>query len=145
MHVDALTGSLVYLDTNVFIYAAEGFKRHELALRALLLRIDDGSVMAVTSEVTIMEVLVRPLREHNVGLISYYEQLLGHSSSMRVAPIDRSVLRRAADLRANSAVKPIDALHVATAQLSHCDYFISDDRKLNAAAFNPVAVEDLQA
>lgn len=145
MRVDALTGSLLYLDTNVFINAAEGFPQNQKALKALLLRVEKGAVHALTSELTLMEVLVRPLRENNARLVQLYQEMLFGNDDIRVVPIDLQVLRRAAELRATTRLKPMDALHAATAQLNACDVFISDDRRLNGVPLKVITVEALSA
>lgn len=53
-------GSRVYIDTNIWIYSLEGFAPLAPALTALFERIDAGDLAAVTSELTLAEVLVKP-------------------------------------------------------------------------------------
>jgi len=55
-----IRGTTAYLDTNLFIYAVEGYEPEEAFVRALFLALEGGEFAAVTSELTLAEVLVRP-------------------------------------------------------------------------------------
>ena len=46
---DALRGRDIYLDTNVFIYALEGYPAYSPVLNKLFEQIDSGQVRAFTS------------------------------------------------------------------------------------------------
>lgn len=59
-----LTGRLS-LDTNIFIYALEGYPVLRPTLTQLFERIDHGAIQAVTSELTLAEVLVKPLLDRS--------------------------------------------------------------------------------
>ena len=61
--VSLCEGRLVYLDTNVFIYALEGYPAFAEPLAALFRGIDNGTCRAVTSELTLAEVLVKPIKD----------------------------------------------------------------------------------
>ena len=50
-------GAKVYLDTNIIIYALEGFAAFDDQIKALLQAMDDGEISAITSELTHAEVL----------------------------------------------------------------------------------------
>lgn len=58
--LNAIRGGRVYLDTNIFIYALEGYADFIDDLTELFASIDAGNIRAVTSELTLAEVLVRP-------------------------------------------------------------------------------------
>jgi predicted nucleic acid-binding protein len=139
----ALSGKRVYVDTNVVIYSAEGFAEHTAILKAFFEAMESKAFTGVTSEVTLMEALVRPIRDANARLVDYYETLLGPNSSLEVSPVTQSVLRQAASMRATSNAKPIDAIHVATALTSHCDLFVSDDRDLKAEPIQKMSLREL--
>ena len=55
-----ILGRTVYLDTNIFIYAVEGYAPEEAFLRELFAALEDGRFTAVTSELSLAEVLVKP-------------------------------------------------------------------------------------
>jgi predicted nucleic acid-binding protein len=59
--IEGLLGRSVYLDTNVFVYAVEGFARHRAFIPELFREFEAGHASAVTSELTLAEALVKPL------------------------------------------------------------------------------------
>jgi hypothetical protein len=58
--LNAIRGERVYLDTNIFIYALEGYPDFVEELAELFESLDEGNLSAGTSELTLAEVLVRP-------------------------------------------------------------------------------------
>lgn len=122
-------GDRLYLDSNVIIYAAEAPTVPFVdKLRDLLLRIDRGELRGVTSEFTLAEVLVKPIRAGDDRLRNFYQHRLTSSPTLEVAPVSRSVLLMAAQLRAQrSALKLPDAIHAATALTIPCDHFLTHD------------------
>ncbi|HSF48619.1 MAG TPA: PIN domain-containing protein [Burkholderiales bacterium] len=130
---DLADGERVYLDANVFIYAFEGFPAFLPVLTALFARMDRGELSAVTSELTLAEVLVKPLQDGNDFLRQRYEETLKSSSALAVIPVSRAVLSRAAWLRArHETLKMPDAIHLATALAAGCNRFLTNDYCLAA-------------
>ena len=66
--MDSITGEGLYLDTNIFIYALEGYPKFIASVRALFAAIDEGRIRAVTSELTLAESLVKPMMDGNIIL-----------------------------------------------------------------------------
>jgi predicted nucleic acid-binding protein len=128
----ALTGDVIYLDANIFIYALEGLPPFAAQLAALFQRFDRGELRAVTSELTLAEVLVKPVRDNNPVVRAQYDQLLRTSPALTVAPITRDLLVAAATLRATSTLKLPDAIHAATALGLGCTTFLTNDRRFTA-------------
>ncbi len=123
-------GSRIYLDANVWIYALEGYAVFVAPLAALFARIDAGELIAITSELTLAEVLVKPFVDDNVALQQLYTETLQNRRSVRIIPVTRDILIAAARLRAqHPALKMPDALHVATAIENGTDAFVSNDAR----------------
>ena len=78
--IEACRGRQVYLDTNIFIYAVEGLSEHLPVLRALFELFASGSASAVTSELTLAEVLPRPLAVGRADIAIIYERMLATSA-----------------------------------------------------------------
>jgi len=128
---DALRGKNVYLDTNVFIYALEGYPAYSPMLNELFDQIDSGQVRAFTSELTVAETLVKPLMDGNQELQETYENALQDSDYLGIIPITRGILVKAAGLRAaNTTLRLPDAIHLATAQDTGCETLITNDQKI---------------
>lgn len=120
----------IYLDTNIFIYALEGYPAFRPALTALFEAFDRREVAAVTSELTLAEALVKPLLDRHAERQVAYLQLLQPTASLQVVPVSREILIAAARLRADVTLKLPDAIHVATAQLTGCAHFLTNDTRI---------------
>ncbi|MCY7321210.1 MAG: PIN domain-containing protein [Phormidesmis sp. CAN_BIN36] len=118
--------STVYVDTSVVIYSVEKVPDYDLLLETLWQKLQADEVRVFSSELTLLETLVLPLRNANMNLVNDYEQLL-LSSNMQLIPIDLAVLREAARLRATTNLKTPDAIHAATALSGGCTIFLTND------------------
>lgn len=126
-----LDGEAVYLDANLFIYAVEGYVALAAAVRSLFEAIESGRIKAVTSDLTIAEVLAKPLELGREDLVEVYRDLIERSGHIILVPIDRPLLVEAARLRASLALRLPDAIHVASAVHSGCAAFVTNDRRLS--------------
>ena len=66
----------VYLDTSPVIYSVEKHADYWRILISLWQSLKSGEIEVVTSELTLLETLVQPIRQNNQILISAYETLL---------------------------------------------------------------------
>jgi predicted nucleic acid-binding protein len=120
----------IYIDANILIYAMEGHDIYGPALAKLLIAIEEGRVRALTSELSLAEVLVGPLRDDDSVGCAVFELLLEAESSLKTVPVDRAVLKRSAEIRATSRARLPDAIHLATAELMECAFFVTEDRRI---------------
>lgn len=130
--VNAIRGDRVYLDTNIFIYALEGYPDFVEALTEFFERLDEGTLKAVTSELTLAEILVRPFMDGSVERQTAYQQALQNTDALEVFPVSREVLVEAARLRAIANLRLPDAIHGATAILTGCETFLTNDARLRS-------------
>jgi predicted nucleic acid-binding protein len=122
-------GGPVALDTVAFIYFIEANPRYLPALDPVFVAVDKGRLSAVTSGITLLEVLVIPCRAGNVPLAESYERLLTGSRGLRLIDVDRAQLRSAAQLRAiHAGLRTPDALQVCAALAGGCLVFVTNDR-----------------
>ncbi|MBD2774472.1 PIN domain-containing protein [Iningainema tapete] len=117
---------------NIFIYAIEGYPDFVDELNELFDRVDVGILKAFTSELTLAEVLVKPLMNCNLQLQAAYQQSLQSTEVLEVVPVNRDVLIEAARLRTITNLRLPDAIHAATAFLSGCETFLTNDRRFAA-------------
>lgn len=122
-------GSQVYADTSVFIYTVESHPEYFFLLQPLWLKFQSGLIQIYSSELTLLEVLVNPIKQGDNLLISDYEQLL-LDMNIQLKPITQSILREAANLRAKKKIKTPDAIHLATALALRCSIFLTNDKGL---------------
>lgn len=131
---------LIYVDTQTVIYSVETQPPYWPALEDLWQAARRHDATIVTSELTLMETLVKPIRDSDSKLIQAYEDLL-HAPEVRMAPINQAVLREAARLRAAiPALRTPDALHAATSRLHGCNQFLTNDQGFRRVPGLPVVV-----
>ena len=140
--IDTVGTKKIYLDTNVFIYALEGFSEFSSTLTELFLAIDDSKVQAVTSELTLAETLVKPLRDANFPLTEVYKQAIVSGAGLSVVSVNRPILIEAATLRAAVQLKLPDGIHVATALSTNCDYFLTNDERVKVYGLTTLILGD---
>lgn len=119
-------GSRLYFDTAPIIYSVEEHAVYWPELQPIWKAFSVGELQIVTSELSLLETLIRPIRDDNADLTQTYDELLT-GGEVFLFPINISILRAAAELRAQQNFKTPDAIHAATATLSNCDYLISND------------------
>jgi predicted nucleic acid-binding protein len=117
----------VYLDANAIIYNYEKVEPYRTLLEPVWLGAGPGTYDIVASELSLLEVLVGPLQQGNANLQAGFKDLLLHSSNVRMVPIARAMLERAAALRATTNLKTPDAIHAATALIEGCTLFVTNN------------------
>jgi predicted nucleic acid-binding protein len=130
---------LVYLDTSPIIYSVEKHEDYWPVLRPLWQASKAGRIEIVTSELTLLETLVGPLKNNDAILAAAYEQLLT-ATEMRLASVTAEILRAAANLRAANGLKTPDAIHAATALAIGCVQFITNDVDFRRVPSLPIVV-----
>ncbi len=130
---------LVYLDANSIIYTVEKHPDYSPLLLPLWLASQAGSIEVVTSELTLLECSVGPLKRNDDALLRDYQlALLG--TEIRLLPVTRPILLDAAKLRATVNVKTPDAIHGATAVQAGCSLLVTNDAAFRRIAGLSVAV-----
>ncbi len=121
---------LVALDTNVFIYHLEANPLYVSLTTDIFNWLLVPGNRAITSTLTMVEVLVQPYREANEGLQRAYFGLLSQYPNLYWIPPDLQIADAAARLRAAHRLRTPDAIHIATAIRSGASGFISNDAAL---------------
>ena len=115
---------LVYIDTMTLIYTVERFPAYWHLLEPLWQAAQAATIEIVSSELTLMEALIGPLKSGNSALENAFEQaLLG--TEVRLLPITQTILREAARLRAATKLRTPDALHSASSAEAGCVLFVT--------------------
>src|SRR6185295_18858878 len=73
--------------------------------------------------VTLVETLMKPLKENDTTLVWCYREMFYRTQHMTLVPISAGVAESAADVRARYNLRTPDALHVATAIDAECGAF----------------------
>jgi len=131
---------VVYLDANCVIYAVEKVAPYDTALAPLWQAAASGQFSVISSELVVLETLVKPLRDTNARLEAAFRAFLFDSTEFHLAPVEWRILERAARLRAELALKTPDAIHAATALDAAAALFITNDPCFRRVPGLPVAV-----
>jgi uncharacterized protein len=124
----ALSGhELIALDTAVWIYHFEGSKIYGPAADAILEAVSGGRVAAVASELVLLELLVAPLKKGAPEVADEIEIAVLYFPHLHLVPVTRSVLLRAAVIRARYGLRAADAIMVATAVESGATLAVTND------------------
>ena len=122
--------ALVGIDTMAFIYHFEKNENYQPFTTALFSCIESGDIKAVTSMITLLEVLVKPKKEKNNYLVEEYKFLLETFPNLRMLSLDAKVADIASGLRAEYNIKTPDAIQVASAMSAGAEAFITNEPSL---------------
>jgi predicted nucleic acid-binding protein len=126
--VDDLHGKTVGLDTAPLIFYIEDHPIYGEILAPFFEAVEAGDTTLVTSTVTLLEVLVHPLRLGNESLAHRYNDILLSSPHISTVPVTPATAQLAAELRASERLKTPDAIQLATALTHRADAFLTNDR-----------------
>jgi predicted nucleic acid-binding protein len=120
----------IAIDTSLFIYFIEDKAPWVDIVDSLFEKVVSSGRILATSELTVCETLVAPLRAGDLAMVARYEELLGRSENVTLVPMDRWNLRAAANIRARFGLKTPDAIQLAAALSLRCTAFVTNDRRL---------------
>jgi|SRR5690606_15852947 len=126
--VDDLRGKTVGLDTAPLIYYIEDHPTYAPLLAPFFEAVRAGETRIVTSTVTLLEVLVHPLKHGDERLAHEYNDILLSSPHVFTVPVTPATAQTAAELRATGKLKTPDAILLATALNHRADAFLTGDR-----------------
>jgi predicted nucleic acid-binding protein len=122
--------SVVGLDTAIFIYHFERHPKYFPLTQELFSGIEAGLRKGITSTITLMEIIVKPLALGRQDVARKYEALLVNFPNLEIVDLDRNVIHQAARLRAGYRIRPPDALQASASLLNRVDVFITNDELL---------------
>lgn len=136
---------VVYLDTAPLIYFIEGQIVYQPVLSKLFDLNDKGGFLFTTSTVTLLEVLVKPLREGQTALAAQYRSVLTSAPGIELHEITAAIADTAAGLRAKYNLRTPDAIQLATAVDVGADYFLTNDIRLKTVTeVTVVTLDEIQ-
>lgn len=143
----ALDGKRVLcLDTSPIIYFIEESPAHLPLLREVFSRIDEGAARGIASYVTLLEVMVKPLKAGARNLALQYRDILMGNPGLRLYPLEEELAEAAAQLRAKYNLRTPDAIQMATAIRRGADVFITNDFRFKAVKeIDVIVLEDYKA
>jgi predicted nucleic acid-binding protein len=130
----------VYIDANCIIYAVEKVAPYDATLAPLWQAAATGQISVISSELSVLEALVKPLRDKNARLEAAFRAFLFDSVEFSLTPVEVRIIEHAARLRAETGLKTPDAIHAATALDAAAALFVTNDAAFRRVPGLPVAV-----
>ncbi len=112
---------------SIFIYQVEANPKYAQATNEIFNWLAHPGHSAVTSAITITELLVRPYREKDRGLISQFYGLLSTFPNLEWLPLTLGIADLAARFRADYALRTPSAIQAATAVEGTATGFLTND------------------
>lgn len=134
----------IFLDTAPLIYFIEGHSEYQEKLNLVFESNDKGHFVFITSSITLLEVLVKPLKEKQLKLAEKYINILTNAGGIEIIEVTNAVAIKAAALRAKYNLKTPDAIQLATAIEYNADYFLTNDIRLKGVIeINSIVLSEL--
>jgi predicted nucleic acid-binding protein len=133
------------IDTAPIIYYIEEHPKYLPTIDMIFPRLGSArnSIYALSSIITLTEVLPHPLRQNNPELAQRYRDFLIHSRNFVLFPVDANIAERAAEIRAQYQYRTPDAIQLATGLEHSATLFITNDKRLkNFAPMTVIVLDD---
>ena len=120
----------VFLDTTPIIYFLDEDVNFGNKVESILSEILENEIEMLTSTITCMEYLTYPYKTGNTEKVdAFFDFIVDCNISLYA--VDEEVAKKAARIRAEyKAFKAMDALQLATACITGCDLFLTNDKQL---------------
>lgn len=141
-----MTDSKIYIDTAPFIYYLEKNTLYFDRIRNFFMQCHSDKIPLETSVITFEEYCVYPLSIGSNQSIANFEKFI-EGMNINVLNIDKQIAFEAAKIRSKyQTFKALDSIHLATAIMSGCKTFITNDKQLRQIQeLNVVTMDDLQS
>ncbi len=130
--VDVLKGQVVGLDSAPIIYFTEENSAYQDIVDPFFEAIGSGEIAAVTSMITVTEVLVHPVQNEDSELIQKYRTLLFKTRGLVTISLSQKIAEEAARLRALHNFRTPDSIQIATAIIAKASFFLTNDKQLRS-------------
>jgi predicted nucleic acid-binding protein len=127
-----IKGKRVYFDTNAIIYYLEQLQPFYEIVLPLFESIGTGEIQAYTSEFTLTEMLIKPMKENAIELVQDIKDLLLDPDLFTLTQTHQELFIKAAELGGRHGLRSADAIHFASAIENHCHYFVTNDKKFKS-------------
>lgn len=125
-----LGGQVVGLDSAPLIYYIEENPIYLEMADAFFEAMERGEFKVVTSVMTLVEVLVYPLRRGDTALAQQYREILFDNERLMTLDISQDIAEAAAQLRAEHNLRAPDAIQMAAAIRGGASFFLTNDARL---------------
>jgi predicted nucleic acid-binding protein len=132
MVITDFSSKIVFLDTAPLIYFIEGNSQYQEILSKLFALNDTAGFSFITSSITLLEVLVKPIKDGKFEIAQQYRDMLTKASGIDILDVTTAIAEGAAKLRARHNLRTPDAIQLATSIESRSDYFLTNDMHMKS-------------
>lgn len=144
MHAFLRRQRRIALDTSPFIYQLEENLRYVALVDPIFRWIDQPGHAALSSTITMTELLVQPYRDGDQDRVNQFYSLLTSYPQLEWVAPDLEIADMAALLRARHRMRMPDALQAATAITQQVTGFITNDAVFKRVpSFQTLVLDDL--
>ena len=119
-----------FIDTNPFIYFLERNEKYYTLTKNFFEKCYQKNKELVNSTVTVEEYCVFPYTNQDMDAIHNFEMFV-EDMAIYTADITNTIAKKAAQIRSEyKYFKAMDALQLATAVVTGCDLFLTNDKQL---------------
>jgi predicted nucleic acid-binding protein len=134
----------IALDTSIFIYELETNPRYVALADAIFQWIEQSGHRAITSTITMTELLVQPYREFGQPQVDAYYTRLATYPNLEWVDANIEIAGAAAKLRAAHRMSTPDALQAATAIRAQATALVTNDPIFKrVSGFEALVLDDL--
>ena len=135
----------VFVDTAPIIYYLENSALYMDTIKKFFTKCIEENIQIVTSAITIEEYLVFPYSSGKMDFADNFKRFIEYMN-IEVVDIDSKIAEQGAKIRGQyKNFKAMDALQIATAIVSGCDMFFTNDKQLRQEKELPcMTMEDLE-
>ena len=120
----------VFVDTSPIIYYLENNALYVDLIKKFFTKCLQENIQIVTSAITVEEYLVFPYSSGKMEFADNFKRFIDYMG-IKVVNIDSNIAEQAAKIRGQyKNFKAMDALQIATAIVSGCDMFFTNDKQL---------------
>ena len=126
----------IMIDTAPLIYYIEESPKYLSLVEEIFDKIDNGEIIGITSVITLIEVITKPLKKSNKELESKFRDYLLYSKNLKLYEINVNIAEKAAIYRAKYNLRTPDAIQLVIALVYNADAFLTNDKKFECVKEN---------
>ncbi len=128
---DPSQASSLCLDSAALIYHLEDVAPFADFTERIFRAVASGTTRCVISSLSVTELLTKPFAQQDHRAIALIENFLLTFPGLEIIPVNYSIARRAAELRAKYRLKTPDATITATALMTNTEALVTNDQQWN--------------
>ena len=122
----------IFIDTAPIIYYIEAHPQFGPLAKKVVDSFRSGRLIALSSVITLVEVLPKPVESGNDELAKKFSNFLKTGKNIKLLEISANIAELAGNLRGRyPSLKAMDAIQIAVSIDAGADAFITNDVKLN--------------